>query len=364
MSCYRSVIRGTARSRPMGDRSGSRGGAPRCAGTAADRQAPRHDFPAPARSDRMIAARGLTKTYGAKTAVDGIDFTVEPGRVTGFLGPNGAGKSTTMRMILGLDRPTAGSVTVNGRRYADVPGAAARGRRPARGPCAAPRPLRPRPPPLAGREQRHPGAAGRGGARSRRAGEGRRPAGRQVLARHGAAPRHRGGPARRPAGRRPRRAGQRPGPRGHPLGAHPGPAAGAGGPDGLRLQPPHVGDGADRRPPGRHRPGPDPGRLLDVAVHRRARRLVRPRAQPAARRRGRPAPPARARRRRPRGRRAAGPGPRRPRDRRARRQERPVPPRADPRAVLARGRLHDLDRRQRRVQRHHLSTAATAGIAR
>jgi ABC-2 type transport system ATP-binding protein len=69
----------------------------------------------------MIVARGLTKTYGGKVAVDGIDFTVEPGRVTGFLGPNGAGKSTTMRMILGLDRPTAGSVTVNGRRYADSP---------------------------------------------------------------------------------------------------------------------------------------------------------------------------------------------------------------------------------------------------
>ena len=69
----------------------------------------------------MITARALTKTYGLKTAVDGIDFTVEPGRVTGFLGPNGAGKSTTMRMVLGLDRPTAGSVTVNGRRYADAP---------------------------------------------------------------------------------------------------------------------------------------------------------------------------------------------------------------------------------------------------
>jgi ABC-2 type transport system ATP-binding protein len=69
----------------------------------------------------MIAASGLTKTYGQKTAVDGITFTVEPGRVTGFLGPNGAGKSTTMRMILGLDRPTDGSVTVNGRRYADSP---------------------------------------------------------------------------------------------------------------------------------------------------------------------------------------------------------------------------------------------------
>jgi ABC-2 type transport system ATP-binding protein len=69
----------------------------------------------------MIAARGLTKTYGQKKAVDGIDVTVEPGRVTGFLGPNGAGKSTTMRMILGLDRPTAGSVTVNGHRYQDSP---------------------------------------------------------------------------------------------------------------------------------------------------------------------------------------------------------------------------------------------------
>jgi len=69
----------------------------------------------------VIVARGLTKTYGEKAAVDGIDFTVEPGRVTGFLGPNGAGKSTTMRMILGLDRPTAGGVTVNGRRYRDFP---------------------------------------------------------------------------------------------------------------------------------------------------------------------------------------------------------------------------------------------------
>ncbi|RBY94606.1 ABC transporter ATP-binding protein [Blastococcus sp. TBT05-19] len=69
----------------------------------------------------MIEARGLTKKYGARTAVDGISFTVGPGRVTGFLGPNGAGKSTTMRMVLGLDRPTAGSVTVNGRHYAGSP---------------------------------------------------------------------------------------------------------------------------------------------------------------------------------------------------------------------------------------------------
>lgn len=66
----------------------------------------------------MIEAQGLTKVYGSKTAVAGASFTVEPGRVTGFLGPNGAGKSTTMRMIMGLDRPTSGSVTVNGVPYA------------------------------------------------------------------------------------------------------------------------------------------------------------------------------------------------------------------------------------------------------
>ncbi|MFF9135383.1 ATP-binding cassette domain-containing protein [Streptomyces sp. NPDC014806] len=66
----------------------------------------------------MIEAQQLTKRYGEKTAVDGLDFTVKPGTVTGFLGPNGAGKSTTMRMIVGLDAPSTGSVTVNGRRYA------------------------------------------------------------------------------------------------------------------------------------------------------------------------------------------------------------------------------------------------------
>ena len=63
---------------------------------------------------------GLTKRYGSKTAVDDISFEVKPGIVTGFLGPNGAGKSTTMRLIVGLDRPTSGTVTVNGSRYADL----------------------------------------------------------------------------------------------------------------------------------------------------------------------------------------------------------------------------------------------------
>jgi ABC-2 type transport system ATP-binding protein len=67
----------------------------------------------------MIEAHDLTKQYGDKLAVDSLTFTVRPGVVTGFLGPNGAGKSTTMRLILGLDRPTSGTVTVNGRRYAD-----------------------------------------------------------------------------------------------------------------------------------------------------------------------------------------------------------------------------------------------------
>jgi len=69
----------------------------------------------------MIEARGLTKRYGAKLAVDDLSFTVRPGVVTGFLGPNGAGKSTTMRMILGLDAPTRGSVTVNGKPYRQHP---------------------------------------------------------------------------------------------------------------------------------------------------------------------------------------------------------------------------------------------------
>jgi ABC-2 type transport system ATP-binding protein len=65
----------------------------------------------------MIEARGLTKRYGETVAVDGLSFTVEPGKITGFLGPNGAGKTTTMRLILGLDRPSAGSVTVNGKPF-------------------------------------------------------------------------------------------------------------------------------------------------------------------------------------------------------------------------------------------------------
>jgi ABC-2 type transport system ATP-binding protein len=68
----------------------------------------------------MIEVRGLTKRFGRTTAVDDLTFTVRPGTVTGFLGPNGAGKSTTMRMVLGLDRPTAGEALIGGKRYAQL----------------------------------------------------------------------------------------------------------------------------------------------------------------------------------------------------------------------------------------------------
>ncbi|MFC8828289.1 ABC transporter ATP-binding protein [Streptomyces sp. NPDC057137] len=71
----------------------------------------------------MIEAVGLTKRYGAKTAVYNLSFQVRPGTVTGFLGPNGSGKSTTMRMILGLDQPTAGHVTVGGHTFRQLPNA-------------------------------------------------------------------------------------------------------------------------------------------------------------------------------------------------------------------------------------------------
>jgi len=69
----------------------------------------------------MIEVRDLSKSYGAKLVIDRMSFTVHPGVVTGFLGPNGAGKSTTMRLIVGLDRPSGGDATIGGMRYADLP---------------------------------------------------------------------------------------------------------------------------------------------------------------------------------------------------------------------------------------------------
>ena len=77
-------------------------------------------IPLPFRASTMIEVRGLTKQYGAVLAVDDLTFDVEPGKVTGFLGPNGAGKSTTMRMILGLDRPTSGTALVAGRPFGEL----------------------------------------------------------------------------------------------------------------------------------------------------------------------------------------------------------------------------------------------------
>ncbi|MBO0821506.1 MAG: ATP-binding cassette domain-containing protein [Nocardiopsaceae bacterium] len=68
----------------------------------------------------LIEVRELTKRFGDKTAVDGLTFAVQPGRVTGFLGPNGAGKSTTMRLVCGLDRPSGGSATIGGKPYRDL----------------------------------------------------------------------------------------------------------------------------------------------------------------------------------------------------------------------------------------------------
>src|ERR1700751_4573044 len=104
----------------------------------------------------MIEASGLSKRYGTTLAVDDLSFSVRPGQVTGFLGPNGAGKSTTMRLILGLDRPTAGSVTVGGR-------PAPRPRRPS-GPQGARAPVVP------GAVQPDPALPRRRGARRRRPG--------------------------------------------------------------------------------------------------------------------------------------------------------------------------------------------------
>ena len=139
----------------------------------------------------MIEATNLTKDYGDKRAVDGLSFTVEPGVVTGFLGPNGSGKSTTMRLILGLDAPTAGTVTVNGKRYREHPaplhevGALLEARSVHTGRSAYNH--------LLALAQTHgiPQAPGRRADRPRRPARGRAEARRHVLARHGPAARHR-----------------------------------------------------------------------------------------------------------------------------------------------------------------------------
>ena len=169
------------------------------------------------RGGAIIEARSLKKVYGNTTAVDGIGFQVKPGRVTGFLGPNGAGKSTTMRMILGLDLPTSGTVTVGRARLPGQGVAAARGRRAARCSRPAPGPVartttcsaspRPTALPASGSTRCSRWSGCLGGAQ----------AGRRFLPGHVAAARHRRRAARRPGHAVVRRAGQRARPGGHLL---------------------------------------------------------------------------------------------------------------------------------------------------
>lgn len=88
--------------------------------------------PANSRAEDLVVSHNLTKRYGERIVVDDLSFTVRPGVVTGFLGPNGAGKSTPMRMLVGLDRPTQGDITIDGRGYQDLPDPVAASRRDAR----------------------------------------------------------------------------------------------------------------------------------------------------------------------------------------------------------------------------------------
>ena len=88
----------------------------------------------------MIELAGLTKVFGRTRAVDDLTCSIEPGVVTGFLGPNGAGKTTTMRMILGLDHPTSGTATIDGKPYRELARPAAHGRGVAGRQAGAPQP--------------------------------------------------------------------------------------------------------------------------------------------------------------------------------------------------------------------------------
>ena len=216
----------------------------------------------------MIEAKNLTKKYGDKTAVDDLTFTVRPGIVTGFLGPNGAGKSTTMRMILGLDAPTGGTVTVGGRPYRQhakplqVVGALLEARAVHTSRSAYNHLLAL--------------AATHGIARSRVA---------EVIEMVGLQD-----VARKRAGGFSLGMGQRLGiasalladpetlildepvngldPEGDPLDPGPAQGPGRGRAHRLRLQPPDERDGADGRARHRRRPGPADGRHADVRAHR------------------------------------------------------------------------------------------------
>src|SRR6185437_14189030 len=200
----------------------------------------------------MIEARSLTKVYGGTAAVDGIDFQAKPGRVTGFLGPNGAGKSTTMRMILGLDLPTSGTVTVGGRRY--------QGRVWPLHEVGALLDARAVHPGRSAYDHLHSLAAANGIARKRvdevleQVGLS---SGGRLLPGHVPAARYRRGAARRSGDAAVRRAGQRARSGGDHLDQDAHALFGRGGPHGLRLQPLDERDGPDGGPPAGHRPRPD-----------------------------------------------------------------------------------------------------------
>ena len=201
----------------------------------------------------MIQVESLTKRYGDRTAVDDLSFEVQPGKVTGFLGPNGAGKSTTMRMILGLDRPTSGRTTVAGRAIHRPARRAAARRRTARRRRGPGRPPRRRAPARRGRHPRPGQDPGRGGARE----VGLEQVARQRIGsfslgmrqRLGIAP----GAARRPARRDARRTHQRPRSGRRAVDSAPAALARRPGPHRVRFLAPDVRGRADRRPPRRHR---------------------------------------------------------------------------------------------------------------
>ena len=203
----------------------------------------------------MIEAVGLTKRYGEKVAVHDLSFTVRPGVVTGFLGPNGSGKSTTMRLIVGLDAPQSGHVTVDGRRYREH---------------AAP--LHEVGTLLEARSV-HTGRSAYNHllALAQTHGIGRRRVEEMIdIVGLGEVARKRAGQFSLGMGQRLGIAAallgdpetvmldepvQRPGPRGHPVGAQPAPPPRRGGPHGVRVLAPDERDGADGRAPDRDRAG-------------------------------------------------------------------------------------------------------------
>ena len=194
----------------------------------------------------MIEAAGLTKRYGQTLAVDNLSFTVQPRAGHRLPRPERGGqvhhhaddpRAWTTRPA--ARSPSAASATT-------TEPAAAHRRRAARREVGAPEPLGAGAPAVDGQVQPAPGEPRRRGARPRRPDLGRGQARRRVLARHVAAARHRGRPARRPGGAAVRRAGERPRPRGHPLDPQVHAAPRRRGPHGARVQPPALGDGADR----------------------------------------------------------------------------------------------------------------------